>query len=370
MITTKDRDATDRFPSGPVRPRESWVVASTPATSPNSCLGQGARITQGWAGREQVVTTTPIVFVGIDVAKSTLDLAVRPTGDHWTTSNDDTGIAQAVANLRTLRPRLVVLEATGGFEDTLVAALAAANVPVKVVNPRQARYFAKGIGRLAKTDKIDAHVLAHYAEAVGPDPDPVPDPLVEELGALLARRNQVLQMLTAEKNRLATARRAVRARILAHIAWLEQELDDLNRALREQVHDNPVFQAKDALLRSVPGVGPQVSATLLADLPQLGRLDRKKIAALVGVAPLNCDSGQSRGSRVIWGGRARARANLYMATLVATRCNPVISSYYQRLLAAGKVRKVALVACMHKLLTILNAMVKHGTYWQPTPVWD
>lgn len=364
MITTKSRGATGRCPSGPMRPRESWVVASTPPTSPHSCLGPGARITQGWAGREQVVTTTPSVYVGVDVAKASLDLAVRPAGEHWTTSNDERGIAQAVGQLRSLHPRLVVLEATGGFEDHLVAALAVAGVPVKVLNPRQARYFAKSIGRLAKTDKIDAWVLAYYAQAIGPEPDPAPDPLVEELAAVITRRSQVLGMLGAERNRLGTVRGEVRGRIRAHIAWLEDELAELDRLLRERVHDNPAFRAKDALLQSVPGVGPQTAATLLADLPQLGQLDRKRIACLVGVAPLNRDSGQARGTRAIWGGRARARTGLYMATLVAARFNPVIKAYYVKLRGAGKVPKVALVACMHKLLTILNAMLKHATPWQ------
>lgn len=307
---------------------------------------------------------TPDLYVGVDVAKASLEVGVLPTGEQFSVGNDEPGIARLLASLRSLAPRLVVLEATGGLEDTLVAALAAAGVAVKVLNPRQARYFAKGLGRLAKTDKIDAWVLAYYAQAIGPEPDPAPDPLVEELAAVITRRSQVLGMLGAERNRLGTVRGEVRGRIRAHIAWLEDELAELDRLLRERVHDNPAFRAKDALLQSVPGVGPQTAATLLADLPQLGQLDRKRIACLVGVAPLNRDSGQARGTRAIWGGRARARTGLYMATLVAARFNPVIKAYYVKLRGAGKVPKVALVACMHKLLTILNAMLKHATPWQ------
>ena len=303
------------------------------------------------------------VYVGIDVAKANLDVVVDPSGQRWSFSNDDKGISEAVSRLRELSPALMVMEATGGIEVPLAAALGIAGLPVAVVNPRQIRDFAKATGKLAKTDVLDARVMARFAAAVQPTPRPLPETQSQELAAMLARRRQMVEMLTAEKNRLSSARKVVRQRIEDHITWLEQELANIDRELRERIRKSPVWREKDDLLQSVPGIGPVVSATLLAELPELGALDRRQIAALAGVAPLNRDSGTLRGRRTVWGGRATVRAKLYMAALVATRYNAVIKAFYQRLCAAGKAKKVALTACMHKLLTILNAMLKHRTPW-------
>jgi transposase len=306
----------------------------------------------------------PTLFVGIDVSKASLDVAVHPTKEDWTVSNDPAGLQELLPRLQALQPQIIVLEATGRYETLLVAALLAGGLPVAVVNPRQVRDFAKSIGRLAKTDRIDAHVLARFATAVELKVRPLPDAQLQELSDLLARRRQVVEMLTAEKNRFKMARGPVQADIREHIAWLERKLDQLDDELRQRLRSSPVWREKEDLLRSVPGVGPVLSVTLLAELPELGQLDRKQIAALVGVAPLNRDSGQHQGKRMVWGGRAAVRSALYMGTLVATRHNPVIKRFYERLLAAGKARKVALVACMHKLLIILNAMIKHRTTWR------
>lgn len=304
------------------------------------------------------------LYVGIDVSKAQLDVAVRSTCDGWKSPNNEDGVAQLVSCLKELSPSLVVLEATGGWELSVVAALAAAGLPTAVVNPRHVRDFAKATGKLAKTDRIDAQVLAHFAEAVHPTLRPLPDAQAQELAALLARRRQVIEMLTAEKNRWGMARSSVRPGIQEHITWLERTLADLDEHLGRTLRESPVWREKEELLRSVPGVGPVLSLTLLAELPELGALGRRQVAALVGVAPLNRDSGTLRGKRTVWGGRAPVRAALYMAALVATRFNPVIRAFYQRLCAAGKPKKVALTACMHKLLTILNAMLKHRTPWQ------
>lgn len=305
------------------------------------------------------------VYVGIDVAKASMDVAVHQSQQRWSFSNDDEGIREAVCCLKELAPALIVMEATGGIELPLAAALAAAGLPVAVVNPRQVRDFARATGKLAKTDAIDAQVIAHFAAALKPTPHPLPGAQAQEFDALLTRRRQVVEMLTAEKNRLSSApSKAVREHIKAHIGWLERELANINSDLGRRVRQSPVWREKDALLRSVPGVGPVLSFTFLADLPELGALDRKQIAALVGVAPLNQDSGSMRGKRAIWGGRATVRATLYMSALAATRYNPVIRAFYRRLCAAGKAKKVALTACMRKLLTILNAIVKHQTPWK------
>ena len=311
-------------------------------------------------------------FVGIDVCKATLDIAVRPTDEIWTVHNDDRGITQVTTYLRAMKPALVVMEATGGLELPVATALAAAGLPVAVVNPRQVRDFAKATGRLAKTDTLDARVLAHFAQAVRPEPRPLPDEQLRQLSAFVTRRRQIVKMITAESNRLGSARsKPIRDRIKAHIAWLEQDLRDADDDLRGSIRQTPIWRDNDQILRSVPGVGPVLSLTLLAELPELGYLGRKQISALVGVAPLNRDSGVFRGRRAIWGGRAQIRPVLYMAALSASRSNPVIREFYQRLLAAGKVKKVALTACMHKLLIILNAMTKNRTLWQypyaPTP---
>ena len=304
------------------------------------------------------------IYVGIDVAKAQVDVAVRPTGQRWVVSFDETGVGELVSQMEDLSPALVLLEASGGLELPLVAALAAAALPVVVVNPRQVRDFARATGTLAKTDALDAAVLAHFAEAVRPPVRPLRDAETQALNALAARRHQVMIMLVSEKNRLSSATIAVRPRIEAHIAWLERELDDLDEDLRQTLRQSPVWREKEDLLRTVPGVGEQLSLTLLAYLPELGTLDRRKIAALVGVAPFNRDSGTLRGKRTVWGGRARIRAVLYMGALVASRHNPMIRDFYQRLLAAGKPKKLALIACMRKLLVILNSMLKHGSPWR------
>jgi transposase len=307
--------------------------------------------------------TTTMLYVGIDVAKAQLDIAVRPTNEHWRAANTDAGIAGVVERLQTVQPTLVVLEATGGYERAITAALAVAKVPVAVVNPRQVRDFAKAIGKLAKTDTLDADALAHFAAAVQPEPRGLPDEAAQALDVLLARRRQLVNMLVAEKNRLQAAGAPIRERIARHIAWLEQELADIDGDLDQVIRSSPLWREQDQLLRSVPGVGPVLSTTLLAELPELGTLTRQQIAALVGVAPLNRDSGMLRGRRAVWGGRARVREALYMGALVGMRHNPVIRAFYDRLCAAGKAKKVALTACMRKLLTILNAMLKQRTMW-------
>lgn len=307
------------------------------------------------------------VYAGIDVAKASMEIAVYSSEQHWSFSNDDEGIDQAVGCLRNLEPTLVVVEATGGIEAPLAAALAAAGLPVAVVNPRQVRDFAKASGRLAKTDAIDAQVLAHFAQAIHPPVRPLADEQVRELAAMVARRRQLKQMVTAEGNRLPRAPKSVGKRIQAHITWLQQELAQIDSDLDRTIRESPVWREKAQLLRSVPGVGPVLSATLVADLPELGSLNRRQIAALVGVAPLNRDSGTFRGRRTVWGGRARIRAALYMATLAATRYNPAIEAFYRRLCDVGKPKKVAITACMRKLITMLNAMLKHRTPWQYGP---
>lgn len=308
---------------------------------------------------------TPPSYVGIDVAKAWLDVAVRPGGSPWRVANTEAEWPALIEQVRVVQPRVVVLEATGGYERGVVAALAAAGLPVVVVNPRQVRDFAKATGRLAKTDVLDAQVLAHFAEAVQPEPRPLTDAATQRLAALLERRSQLVAMLTAEKNRRQQAPSSVRPLIEAHITWLEDALDQLTQDLDQTLHASPLWREREQLLRSVPGVGPILALTLLADLPELGTLAHKPLAALVGVAPLNRDSGTARGKRVIWGGRARVRTALYMSTLSAVRYNPVLHAFWTRLREQGKPPKVALVACMHKLLTILNAMLKRQTPWQP-----
>ena len=312
--------------------------------------------------------TTVTTFVGIDVAKASLDIAVRPTSEQWTVSNDADGIAQLINRLQKLQPTLIVLEATGGLEIPVTAALAVAGLSVVVANPRQVRDFAKATGKLAKTDRLDAHVLAHFADAVRPAVRPVADEQAQALADLLTRRRQVVEMITAEKNRLGSAGKSVHGRINAHLGWLKDELDQIDDELRQSVQDSPLWREKDELLQTAPGVGPVLALTLLAELPELGTLDRKQIAALVGVAPLNRDSGSWRGKRAVWGGRAQVRTALYMATISASRFNPIIKEFYDRLCATGKAKKVALVACMRKLLTMLNAMLKHNTPWCPVRV--
>jgi transposase len=312
------------------------------------------------------MTDPPAHYVGIDVAKAHLDIAVSPTGETWQVLHEDTGITALVARLQPLAPALVVLEATGGWESAVAAALATAGLPVAVVNPRQVRDFARATGRLAKTDTLDAQILARFAATVQPEPRALPDAQAQELAALVTRRQQLVDMLVAERHRrrgAAPLPPRVREALSAHIAWLEAQLATIDRDLAMVVQASALWRAKDDLLRSTPGVGPVLATTLLAELPELGTLDRRQIAALAGVAPLNRDSGTWRGKRQIWGGRAHVRAILYMATLAATRHNATLRAHYTRLRATGKPAKVALVACMRKLLTILNALLRDGVRW-------
>lgn len=302
-------------------------------------------------------------FVGVDVSKDTLDVATYSSGQKWHFPNSEAGINQVIQALNGLIPALVVMEATGGYETPVAYALHRAGIPCAIVNPREVRDFAKATKKLAKTDTIDARVLAHFASAIKPEPRPLSDEQTQELEAILTRRRQVIKMITAERNRLHMARKPVIEAIKAHIDYLEKELGRIDTDLRGRIEESPVQREKYELLQSAPGVGPNLSATLLIELPELGNLNRRQIAALVGVAPLNHDSGTMRGKRSPWGGRPQVRAVLYMATLVAARFNPVISQFYTRLCAMGKAKKVALVACMRKLLTILNSMLKHHVPW-------
>lgn len=308
------------------------------------------------------------MFVGIDVAKAELVISVLPSAERFTVGNDERGVHTLVERLRSMTPTLIVLEATGGYELLAVAALAAAALPVLVVNPRQVRDFAKATGQLAKTDRIDADILARFADVVRPAVRAIPDADAQELEALLTRRRQLLEMLHAERNRtgqvFGTGKRIVKKSLKNHISYLERELRMTDTDLGDMIKASPVWRERDELLQSVPGVGPVLSRTLLADLPELGRLSRREIAKLVGVAPLSRDSGTMRGRRFIQGGRATVRAVLYMAALVATKRNAVIRTFYRRLVAAGKPKKLALVACMRKLLTILNVMVRTTTPWE------
>ena len=307
-------------------------------------------------------------FVGVDVSKDHLDLAIRPGGPATRHPYDETGLAGLVARLSAERPALIVVEATGSLESPLVAALAVAKLPVAVVNPRQVRDFARAIGKLAKTDAIDAEVLARFAEAVRPEVRPVPEEKARELTALLSRRRQVVEIRVAERNRLRTAAvTAVRADLEAHLAYLDDQVGRLEGQLDQAIQDSPAWKAKDELLRSIPGIGPVVSRTLLASLPELGTLGRGKIAALVGLAPMNRDSGTLRGRRMIVGGRPEVRSALYLATLSAVRYNPALKVFYGRLRAAGKPAKLALTAAARKLLTIADAIVRTGRPWQPSP---
>jgi transposase len=303
------------------------------------------------------------IFIGIDVSKAQLDIRVRPTGMRETFSNDKAGIKALVERLSGFKPTLIVLEATGNLERAVARALVSEDFPLTIVNPRQVRDFARATGRLAKTDKIDADVLAHFAEVVRPQIRALLDQASWELKDLIARRRQLSAMIVAENNRLDRASKTVAQRISAHIRWLEKELERADHDLDQSIRQSPIWQANQDLLQSVPGVGPVTSRTLLAELPELGELNRKQIAALAGVAPFNRDSGTLKGKRCIWGGRASVRAALYMAALVASRRNTVIRKFYDRLRTAGKKPKVALVACMRKLLTILNSMIKHKTRW-------
>lgn len=307
------------------------------------------------------------IFVGIDVSKTRLDIAVHEPATSWQTDNTEGGIAELVQRLKELNPELIVLEATGGYELPLVAELAHARLPVVVANPRRVRDFARSTGQLAKTDKLDAKVLAHLAAVLRPEPRPLPSDQEEQLTALLTRRRQVLDMLTVEKNRLHTVRASMRADIEEHIIWLNQKLDKLDEEIDRFIQSSSIWKEKDVILQSAPGVGRVTSSTLLGMLPELGTLNRQEIAALVGVAPLNKDSGKKKGKRRVYGGRAAVRSVLYMAALAATKCNPKIRKFYQHLLKQGKEKKVALTACMRKLLVILNAMLHSMQPWRTEP---
>ena len=314
------------------------------------------------------------MFVGIDVAKAELVVSIVPSTERFTVANDERGVHTLVERVRSITPTLIVLEATGGYELLAVAALAAAALPVLVVNPRQVRDFAKATGQLAKTDRIDADILARFADVVRPAVRAIPDAEAQELDALLTRRRQLLEMLQAERNRtgqvFGKGKRIVKKSLKNHISYLERELRMTDTDLGAMITASPVWRAQDELLQSVPGVGPVLSRTLLADLPELGRLSRREIAKLVGVAPLSRDSGTMRGRRFVQGGRATVRAVLYMAALVATKRNAVIRTFYVRLVAAGKPKKLALVACMRKLLTILNVMVRTAQPWSASAASD
>ena len=308
------------------------------------------------------------IVVGIDVSKAEFVISTYPSDERWASATDPLAIETLVTRLRVLQPQLIVMEATGGYEASVAAACAAAGLPLAIVNPRQVRAFAQAIGRTAKTDAIDAALLALFGARVQPTPRVLPSAETTQLAQLVARRRQLLEMLTAERQRLTqlgTTTGPVARDLRTHIRWLEKRVTDADRDIHTAIQRSPVWRANDDLLRSVPSIGPAVSRTLIAELPELGTLDRRAIAALVGVAPFNCDSGQFRGRRMIWGGRPSVRGALYMAALVASRHNPLLARFYQRLRAAGKPGKVALVAVMRRLLTIINAMIKHQTPWRP-----
>jgi transposase len=304
-------------------------------------------------------------FVGIDVSKSELEIGILPDSKTWKTSNDQKGLSELVKSLRDLSPAVIVMEATGGLQMPAAGMLGAAGLPVVVVNPRQVRHFAKALGILAKTDRIDALVLAQYGEKMRPEPRPLKDEQTQELEALLTRRRQLVDILTAEQNRLKTASRRVAGNIRAHITWLNQNIQDVDKDLANAVKGSPLWREKDEIIQSFTGAGRVLSFTLLAGVPELGLLNRRKTGALLGVVPFNRDSGTFRGKRSIWGGRGHVRAVLYMATLAAIRFNPVIKRFHKRLVEAGKKPKVAITACMHKVLTILNALVRKGIRWDP-----
>jgi len=305
-------------------------------------------------------------FIGIDVAKDRLDVHTRPGGEVFAVARDSNGLAMLVERLQRLAPALVALEATGGYETVVASALGAAQLPLAVVNPRQICDFARATGKLAKTDRIDAAAIAHFAEAVRPPARPLANAEARALGELVARRRQVIEMIIAERHRrrMASQRRVIRA-IERHLALLQAELSELEGDIDDAIRKSPAWQADADLLVSVPGVGKVTLRTLIAELPELGHLNRRKIAALVGVAPINCDSGTLRGRRTIAGGRPAVRTALYMAALVASRANPVIAAYYAKLRAAGKTGKQALVACMRRLVVILNAILRDRKPWQP-----
>lgn len=305
------------------------------------------------------------VFVGIDVAKDRLDVHLLPAKEAFAVARDGEGVASLVERLKALSPALIVLEATGGFETIVAAALAGADLPLVVMNPRQIRDFARADGQLAKTDALDAAVIALFAERMRPEVRPLANEQTRTLSELVTRRRQLVEMMTAERNRRSRLTRKNLVKALdRHLAMLQKDLSELEQEIGTTIRGTPVWREQERLLRSVPGVGPGLARTILADVPEIGTLDRKQVAALIGVAPLNQDSGAYRGRRAIWGGRAKVRSVLYMAALVATQRNPILKSFYQRLLRAGKAKKLAIVAVMRKLLTILNAIIRDQTPWQ------
>lgn len=304
--------------------------------------------------------------IGIDVSKDWLDIVVIPSGETWRTENTESAIGVLVEKLETLKPERIVIEATGGYERLVTTKLYLAKLPVCRVNPRRVRYFARSLGQLAKTDKLDAKVLARFGEVIKPALTQLPSEQEQLLSTLLTRREQLLAMLVAEKNRMSIAPAKIRPSLNEHIAWLKGQLKELDQEIDAFINDTPDLKEKDDFLQEVEGVGKRTSAKLIADVPELGACDRKQIAALIGTAPYSHDSGYKKGQRAISGGRPDVRSVLYMATLTATRCNPVIKEFYQRLLKAGKKKKVAIVACMRKLLTILNAILRDRKHWNPT----
>jgi transposase len=308
------------------------------------------------------------VYVGIDVSKSLLDIGIGKDGEYWKASNDQLGIQRTIERLKAIQPALIIVESTGGLEKALITEMFAVGLPFALVHPGRVRDFARSIGLLAKTDKLDAHLLAQFGEAVKPLVSRLPGEAEQYLNALMVRRRQLLDMRVDENNHLATTRLSMRSKIEEHITWMEKELEELDEEINEQVHQNPHFKEKEKILRSAKGVGPVLCAKLLSGLPELGTINRKKIAALVGVAPFNNESGHRRGKRRTKGGREDVRNVLYMATVSAARSNPVIKPFYQHLLKEGKLKKVALVACMRKFLTILNAMLRDMQPWKSNSV--
>lgn len=327
-----------------------------PEQLPGTCDPESAR----W-GDEELKES----FVGIDVSKGTLDVETVPSTEHISVANDEAGCRELVRAFKCLDPKLIVLEATGGLENLVAGILTAEGFPVVVINPRQARDFAKATGTLAKTDRIDARVLAQFGAAIRPEPRPFKDAEAQELTALITRRRQIIDMITAEKNRLGSSHESVKRDIQETISWLQSRLKDIDNDLSKTVSKNALWDKKAKVLKTCKGIGQVSSRTLLCSLPELGTLNRREISALVGVCPFNRDSGKMRGKRAIFGGRAEVRAMLYMATLSAMRFNPAIKTFYDRLRKAGKLPKVAMVACMRKLLTVLNSMLKSMTVWDP-----
>lgn len=298
------------------------------------------------------------IYVGIDVSKKTLDLAIIPAGESQGYDNNQKGIDQLVKRLKNIEPKLIVLEATGGLESPAAGAIAAAGLDVVVANPGQVRHYARAMGKKAKTDRLDAFVLAEFGLATKPEVRPLKDDLAQELTDMMSRRRQLIQMRAMEKNRLAAMPKRVRKQIKEHIDWMDKQIKDLDKDLGEMIKDSPIWRHKENLLKSVPGIGPVAARSLIAYLPELGSLNRQQIAALVGVAPYNKDSGKYRGPRKCWGGRGHVRTALFMATLSATRSNPIIAPFYRRLIDKGKKHKVAMTACMRKLIVITNAMLR------------